>query len=159
MTPQQVDAFWSKVAITARSTDCWPWTGAKKPKGYGNVRIDKKYLLSHRVAFEAANGPIPSGYIVCHVCDNPSCCNPSHLMLGTVSSNYCDMLIKGRRNFTKIRFTGESNKNAKLTDEKVLEIRRLYREKKMNQYELADVYGTTQTTIGKIVNNKTWRHI
>ncbi|WP_044124591.1 hypothetical protein, partial [Vibrio cholerae] len=69
ITKDQEIAFWSKVAVTNDNHECWEWNGAKKTKGYGNVRINKKYLTSHRVAFILANGPIISNYIVCHTCD------------------------------------------------------------------------------------------
>jgi len=92
-----VKLFWDKVDIKPRRAECWEWRGAKKPTGYGNVRINKKCKLAHRVAWEIASFEIPEGMIVCHVCDNPSCCNPSHLMLGTISSNAIDMVKKGER--------------------------------------------------------------
>lgn len=159
MTPQSIDAFWSKVDIANNTRECWNWRSAKKPSGYGNVTIDKKYRLAHRVAFELANGPIPPGFIVCHICDNPSCCNPQHLMLGTVKSNAADMLIKNRQVKAQYASRGVNNTNAKLTNEDVLRIRELYRNKSLNQYELSDKFGVSQTCIGSIVRRTTWRHI
>lgn len=155
----QYDSFWSKVNIKDNSRECWEWMGAKKPKGYGNVRINRKYLLSHRVAFEIVNGKIPDGYIVCHICDNPSCCNPNHLMLGTHKSNVADMLIKNRQKKYSYATRMEKNVNAKLTKEKVMEIRNLYENKILNQYELAKKYSVSQTCIGYVVRRKTWTEI
>lgn len=154
----QIDAFWSKVEITDNVKDCWNWTGAKKPTGYGNVRIDKVYKLAHRVAFELAHEEIPSGFIVCHICDNPSCCNPSHLMLGTVKSNAADMLIKNRQKKTDPLNRGERNINSKLTDDMVREIKVLLSNGE-SQYEIAKKYGVSQPAIGSIKLGKTWRHI
>ncbi|HBO3538556.1 TPA: hypothetical protein L5597_004146 [Pseudomonas aeruginosa] len=159
MDDAQRSAFWSKVGITWLKTDCWEWQGARKPKGYGNCTVNKESLGAHRVAFWLSNGDFPANMHVCHTCDNPSCCNPSHLMLGTVDSNYIDMLIKGRSGFTKNRAIGTRNANAKLTDQQVSDIRRAYASGEGNQYELAARYGVSQAAIGSILRNKTWRHV
>ena len=159
MNECQINAFWSKVAITKSIKECWEWIGAKKPKGYGNVRINKQYLIAHKVAFEIINGPIPEGYMVCHICDNPSCCNPYHLMLGTTKSNSADMLIKNRQKSKIYACKGSVNGNSKLTESDVIEIRKLYESKLMNQYTLADKYNVSQTCIGSIVRKQTWRHV
>jgi hypothetical protein len=156
---EQKDCFWSKVEITDDITQCWAWRGAKNTKGYGHVRISKRHLLSHRVAFEFAVCEIPPALIVCHLCDNPPCCNPRHLVLGTRCANVADMIIKNRQGFKKNRAIGTRNFNAKLNDDSVKEIRSAYARGEMNQYELADKYGVTQTAIGSVVLNRTWRHI
>lgn len=155
----QSAAFWSKVQITNDHNECWEWAGARTSNGYGNVRLHKVYEAAHRVAYRAAHGSIPAGMQVCHICDNPPCCNPRHLMLGNAASNFCDMLIKQRQGFHKNRAIGERNTNAKMTADGVREMRRKYRNGEANQYELADQYGVTQATVGYIVRNKTWRHV
>ena len=53
------DKFWKKV-VAGTPTQCWEWIGAKKPTGYGNVRINKICKGAHRVAWELTYGPIPS---------------------------------------------------------------------------------------------------
>jgi len=159
MDQHQIDCFWSKVEIKDSIKDCWEWLGAKKSTGYGNVRINKKYLLAHRVSFELTHGEIPGKFIICHVCDNPGCCNPAHMMLGTVKSNCYDMIMKNRHQFTKNKAVGERNHNTKLTTADVIEIRRIYSLKILNQYQLASKYGVAQSSIGAIIRNKTWRHV
>lgn len=159
MDAPQVEAFWSKVEITKSSVDCWNWRGAKKQSGYGNCTINSKSLAAHRIAFWLANGDFPAKFQVCHVCDNRSCCNPCHLMLGTVASNYIDMLIKNRTGFHKNRAFGVRNCNSKLNDQAVSEIRRAYAACEANQYQLAERYGVSQAAIGSVVKNKTWRHV
>lgn len=83
---------------------CWPWTGMKI-KGYGRFGTRHRVrFLAHRVAYELANGPIV-GHIpgdpvaerlVMHLCDNPPCCNPKHLRVGTDAENIADCVAKGR---------------------------------------------------------------
>ena len=82
--------------IVDEVTDCWVWQAGTNNIGYGMIRDEKKMRTAHRVSYEEHIGKIPSGMCVCHTCDNPLCCNPSHLWLGTHSQNTQDMLRKGR---------------------------------------------------------------
>lgn len=81
--------------------ECWPWTKFTA-RGYGKIttydREAQKWVTqrAHRVAFEQYIGPISDGMIVMHRCDNPKCCNPHHLTLGTQPDNLTDMAKKGR---------------------------------------------------------------
>ncbi len=59
---------------------------------------------------------------VLHDCDNPSCCNPKHLFLGTCQDNVNDMFNKERENKAK----GISHGMSKLTEEDVIKIREKY---------------------------------
>lgn len=77
-------------------TDCWEFTGGKNNIGYGMIRDEKKMRTAHRVSYEEHYSKIPNGMIVMHSCDNPICCNPQHLSLGTHKDNTRDMLSKGR---------------------------------------------------------------
>jgi HNH endonuclease len=70
--------------------------------------------LAHRVAWESHHGPIPDGMVVMHLCDNPPCCEPTHLKLGTRAENNADRDRKGRNRRPNQR--GEAHSNAKLTD-------------------------------------------
>lgn len=85
--------FWIRVDGSAGDDACWPWLGARDPKGYGQAG---KRWRAHRVAMFLTNGPIPPGMFVCHHCDNPPCCNPAHLFIGTVTDNMRDCAAKGR---------------------------------------------------------------
>lgn len=77
---------------------CWPWKGGSGSFGHGRFRIGKHLYSPHRIAFTIANGPIKDrrAYVL-HTCDNPACCNPAHLYLGTPKDNVRDMRERGRR--------------------------------------------------------------
>ena len=148
--------FWSKVDKTEQ---CWEWTAAKFWHGYGcfGVKVGGKFKTSyaHRVAFEEANGPIPSGLFVLHKCDNRACVRPDHLFLGTQLDNMRDCAQKGRK--PGKRLFGEQNYAAKLTDAKVKIIK--YVGAGLPQQKLAYVFGVSQTMIGSILRGKSWAHI
>lgn len=82
--------FWAKVEKTE---GCWNWIGHRKPDGYGRWRIptgvgsNGKQHYVHRVSYEMANGPVPEGMQVDHMCHNTSCVRPSHLRLTSPKQN------------------------------------------------------------------------
>lgn len=83
------------------ASECWEWPKRKR-NGYGVATITiagKKWPIAiHRFAYSTTYGPIPSGMVVMHTCDNRSCYNPEHLWLGTQAENMRDMFQKGREN-------------------------------------------------------------
>ena len=87
------ELFWTAVDMTG---DCWEWTRARRPEGYGTVSLNGRPGLASRRAYELAVGPIPKGMLVCHTCDNPPCCRPAHLFLGGKRENALDASRKGR---------------------------------------------------------------
>lgn len=66
---------------------CWPWTGRRDRKGYGEVYHDGRKARAHRVVFESMRGPIPEGMQLDHLCRNKGCVNPAHLEPVTNAEN------------------------------------------------------------------------
>ena len=106
------------------------------------------------LAWYFSNGTILGGLWVLHHCDNPPCCNPSHLFLGTRLDNMRDCKDKGRRAIT----LGERNGNAKLTEADVLEIKALLF-KGMSQRAIANQFGVAQQLISCIKTGSLWAHV
>jgi hypothetical protein len=149
--------FWSLVDIKTPQ-ECWEWNGRRFPSGYGRIWFNWRSIRTHRFAFMAANGPIQNGSEICHRCDNPPCCNPSHLFAGTGKDNYADSKQKGRRRSP----IGEKHHNSILTEEDVRSIRARYVSTALhrgNATLLAKEYGVTCGAILKITTGKTWKHV
>lgn len=70
------ERFWSKVDT---SGDCWLWTASKRPSGYGQFAAAGRPMVAHRFAWQIANGFIPQGMQLDHLCRNRACVNPDHL--------------------------------------------------------------------------------
>jgi len=146
------ESFWNKVD---KSADCWEWKGRRNPAGYGTVRYNQKSTVAHRVAYEMHFGAlIPPGMLICHKCDNPPCCNPDHLFLGTHSDNKQDSVRKNRHKDS----VGEKNPKAVLVADQVREIRRLHTCGR-SIASIAREYEVGESTIRHIVQGNTWKHL
>lgn len=79
----------SRVAIVdlGYRTPCWISDRAAQPKGYTKIAVGRRIMLTHRVAYEAAVGPIPAGMVIDHLCRRPACANPDHLEPVTMREN------------------------------------------------------------------------
>lgn len=119
---------------------CLEYTGYKNEHGYGVLSVGGAGRLAHRVAWTLANGPIPDGLCVRHSCDNPPCCELSHLSLGTHAENMADRDARGRTQ------QGQATKNAKLSNEDV----RAIRAATGTNPQIAARFGVDTSTICKI---------
>jgi hypothetical protein len=90
------DKDWIMARVEITENGCWEWSRTRHSKGYGNASRNNKSIRAHRYAYEIWNGPIPDGMMVLHSCDNPPCCNPDHLRLGTAHDNMMDAIRRGR---------------------------------------------------------------
>jgi hypothetical protein len=137
----------------AGDNDCWEWTGGKRA-GYGRIRVGGRtgHLYgATRLMWRLVHGTDPVGQLILHTCDNPGCCNPKHLFIGTDDDNNLDKEMKGRGNHP----IGTASGLAKLTDEQV----RMIYQSPDSSLELSAQYGVTTPAIDQIRQGKTWQHI
>lgn len=146
--PSDAERFWRRVK---KSDGCWLWAGAVHPHGHGYASLDGRVQYAHRVAWQLTYGPIPKGVNVCHRCDNPPCCNPAHLFLGTQADNMQDCADKGRAMVGAM-------KRAKLTPSVVAAIKSRLRAGETQQ-SIADDFGVTRAAIGVIAQGRRWRNV
>lgn len=140
--------FWGRVRI-AGPDECWMWTGYKNNMGYGQYAVfPNPPQGSHRIAYALKNGGIPAGINVCHKCDNPLCCNPTHLFLGSQKDNIRDMGAKGRH------ATGPRNGNSKMSPETIAAIRSDYANGGISLKGLGRKHGCSDTWIARIVRGE-----
>jgi hypothetical protein len=149
LTDRQLRNFWLKV--DKRGPDeCWPWLASGNVRGYGQFGLLPAGIFSaHRVAYYLATGKQPGPLCACHTCDNPSCCNPAHLFLGTDADNVADKVAKGRC------AAGVNHGRAKLTEEQVLEIRAVNE----TQVVIAAKYGVSRGLVSRVRSRRNWKHI
>jgi hypothetical protein len=132
------------------TSPCWEWTGGKwGSTQYGAVDIDpvngkRRRARVHRLVYQLTRGPIHDGRYVLHHCDNPICCRPSHLWIGTAGDNQQDRRKKGRG-------------YKALTADKARAIR-TKRAAGKTIAALADEYGVTHRTIWCVVHRHTWKN-
>lgn len=135
---------------TARTGDgCLEWVGPRNNKGYGATKIRKKNWLVHRYVWTTVNGDIPVGGVIAHACDNPACCEISHLFLTTQAGNMADCTTKGRGP------RGERNGHAKMTDEDV----RALRLGLVRGIDLVRRLGVDSSTVSMAKTGRKWKHV
>ena len=139
-----------------RSNGCWEWQRHRNTRGYGTMRPSgrKSMTLAHRISYALFCAPVPDKMFVCHRCDNPACCNPTHLFLGTQADNMADMKAKGRARC----LVGEDSWFSKLTEQDVIEIRRRYAAGESGA-EIGKDYGLTYNGIWTLATGRAWAHV
>lgn len=145
---------WIKENCTIDQNNCWNWNKAiALLSGYGSVGYEGKQWATHRLTYTLANGDIPEGLLVRHMCNNKKCCNPEHLKLGSHRENNLD--------------TENYAKAFKLTREQVLQIKQeientdfsVRGSKRLFDLKWAKHFNVQQGTIESIRLGKTWTHL
>ena len=153
------EVLWSKVEKKGED-ECWPWLGYSNGK-YGRTEINDKSYYAHRVIFDLVNPGIINlnapkntdehGFIM-HSCDNPICCNPKHLSIGTHADNMADKVAKGRQKF----FPSDTGPRCKLTMEQARQARQL-RKDGISVINLAKQFGISLPSMKTLLAGKSYK--
>lgn len=146
--------FWERVDVCPHAPSClfccWLWQGSMDAHGYGKISVASHPVHVHRLSWAWHNYPerIPEDYgpTIRHMCHQPSCVNPAHLVSGTPSLNSTDMYLAGR------------HPNVKLSIKQVQEIRRL-RQQGMRYKAIAALFPVAWRAISDICLRRTWKHV
>lgn len=123
---------------------CWEWTrSVRGGQGRPYFDIGGTKHLAYRLVYELTFGPIPEGNVVRHKCDNPICCSPHHLELGTHDENMDDMKKRERHG---------------LPHHTVRAIKRLFLSGDTDA-EIAEKFGLTPSNVSKIRQGITYQHV
>lgn len=147
--------FWSRVRKGEGPNDCWEWTAGKSTTmRYGAMSLGKLGTeYAHRIGYRLANGAIPKGMCVCHICDNPPCVRADHLFLGSLQDNIADKVAKNRQH------RGERTGGVALTDNDVAAILTAYATGEFSVWALGLEYHVSEATMRSVVNGETWAHV
>lgn len=115
------------------------------------LRVD-----AHRIVWMVYNKrTIPIGLEPNHEDGNKQNNNPSNLKAVTRSQNVIHSIrVLGRKSRS-----GESNPQAKLTAEKVVQIRKLGESGDMTQREIAEMFNVTQPQVGNVLSRHSWNDV
>lgn len=148
---------YARFIVRGGPDDCWPWIGSTTPEGgYGRFTRDNEHCYAHRSAFECEHGEGSADGLLCrHKCDNPPCCNPNHILLGTHKDNVHDAIERGRAR----KAVGEEASGAKLTETLVLKARQLAASGHPIARILEQIPGVSHGNMKAAVTGRHWAHL
>ena len=143
---------------------CLEWIGVEarpyRPRNlpYPMMRfVGGKKTTIHRISYQLYVGEIPEGMLVLHKCDNPKCCLPDHLFLGTQLDNVRDCIAKGRSAARRSKNAGQANPNARVSWELVAKLRSEYVYRKVTGNMLAAKYNLSKSNAHAIIRGSAWK--
>ncbi len=171
---QQTARFWANTRRSA--SGCLEWTAGLDKDGYGKFAVSlprreknrqqQCHVRAHRLAFEIVKGPVPSGLLVLHSCDNPKCVEPEHLSVGTQKLNREQAVARGRTakgpehaaRTIAMGLRGERHPGALLTVVLVRRIRALKLEG-CSAAGIARMLKVSTASVYQVLSGKTWRSV
>lgn len=132
-------------------TGCWiPKKRSRTEKGYVRVMVGGRWVRLHRFIFALVNGRLRPDELVRHSCDVRDCCNPAHLLKGTIADNNADREARGRG------AKGERIGTAKLTNAKAIEI---VQDMTLTPVEKAVKNGVSKRAVYDVLAGKSYRDV
>ena len=135
------------------NSECRIWQKCKNKDGYGMMKICRKLVRPHRLAYALCFGD-PGKLYVLHTCDVPACVFPGHLFRGTQADNVADRQRKNRQAKGEV-LGGEANGSSKLRESEVRKMRTLYQQG-ISVTEITAQFSVNQRAIFCILSGKTW---
>jgi len=151
LTMNDKGRFFTKF-ILGSSDQCWLWLGATNNSRYGLFKLNNVAELAHRVAYLIEYGPFDFILCVLHSCDNPPCCNPRHLFLGTRLDNNQDRDEKGRNGW--YNQSGVRNPNAQFSDELIEKLLTDHKTMQFTQVALSKKYNMSTAHVNRIIHGR-----
>lgn len=153
------ERFWSKIdkMVPSRRPDlgpCWEWTAYRGPMGYGELgrKNPRRTEDAHRVSWELTTGSGAGALCVLHRCDNPPCCNPAHLFLGTRTANAADKVAKGRHRWGSRHHRAILNESTAAEAKAMLSVG-------AKEREVAERFGLSRSAVAAMAQGRTWKHV
>jgi hypothetical protein len=150
-TPPAETRAWIDAHAGYKASECLIWPFARNLNGYAQSTVDGKKMYVHRRMLAMICEPPSPKHEAAHSCGNGKigCANPRHLSWKTRTENEAGKLIHGTRQF------GEATKVAKLTAEKVIEIRDRVSNGEKHSIVAKD-YGIAKNTVSRIAARTSW---
>jgi hypothetical protein len=146
--PVSVCSLWCQAWVhvdRSNPTGCWPWSSCRTIKNYGELGHKGQKFAAHRVIAGLTIGPV-DGFVVMHTCDNPPCCNPGHLRIGSTKDNVIDMCRKGR------------HPRQKLTADGVRQIRSLAANG-MSKTDIMQNFKVSEPCVRAVLSGRSWGYV
>lgn len=144
---QKFDQDYIRQRVLVTDRGCWEWQRAKTSGGYGSVSKTAPERQAHRLSWKVFRGEIPFLEEVLHSCDNPPCCNPDHLFLGSKSDNTQDAMKKGRLICDTSAAIAAKTTPQHIIDDVLLRVAR-----NESRRSIAKIHNIHPTTVTNIIN-------